>query len=280
MKGATQMMRVISFGCWLVLSAVCVLSACLPSGQNELAQGGGGGGGGGGTGSGRYVSMVAPVGGESFTAPASLRLVAAAHDPNVFNNVPTEGHGGNASNVQFFVDNTMVLEQDGLDAEYWVFKGFTTGVGVGSHLVWARAFYTNPVLVIDSVPVVITIDAAPAYAQTVNLDNDLVLTGATQQWIGSPGGRIRVNGNGFRITGSGVDGDHVEVRRLLRPGEPYEHRTGRDRRDHERRGRRGELHLRFEQQRSILSRRHGSGDHQRQYLPLEHAAAARPNPGC
>ena len=95
----------------------------------------------------------------------------------------------------------MVLEQDGLDAEYWVFKGFTTGVGVGSHRVWTRAFYTNPVQVLDSVPVVITADAAPAYAQTVNLDNDLVITGATQQWIGSAGGRIRVNGNGFRITG-------------------------------------------------------------------------------
>ena len=278
------MMRVVSFGCWLVLSAACVLSACASSAQTGPTQGGGGGGGstptitsffatpsslavgggsvslswavdqadtitidhgigtvtgqslnvnvtattvylltatnangatnksatvrvaggGVGTGSGRYVSMVAPVGGESFTAPATLRLVAAAHDPNVFNNVPTAGHGGNASNVQFFVDNTMVLEQDGLDAEYWVFKGFTTGVGVGSHLVWARAFYTNPVLVIDSVPVVITVDAAPAYAQTVNLDNDLVITGATQQWIGSAGGRIRVNGNGFRITGSGV----------------------------------------------------------------------------
>ena len=276
-------MRVVSFGCWVVLIAACVLSACASSGQTGTAQGGGGGGGstptitsfsatpstlpvgggsvslswavdqadtitidhgigtvmgqslnvnvtattvylltatnangattksatvavaggGGGTGSGRFVSMIAPVGGESFTAPANLRLVAAAYDPNVFINTPTAGHGGNASNVQFFVDDTMVLEQDGLDAEYNIFKGFTAGVGVGSHRVWARAFYTNPVQVLDSVPVIVTVDAAPAYAQTVELTGDFVITGATQEWIGSPGGRIRVNGNGYRIIGSG-----------------------------------------------------------------------------
>jgi hypothetical protein len=57
---------------------------------------------------GRHVAMASPTGGEHFTAPASLRLVAAAHDPNVYNNTPTDGHGGNAASVQFFVDDTMV----------------------------------------------------------------------------------------------------------------------------------------------------------------------------
>src|SRR6185295_6537472 len=43
---------------------------------------------------GRYVAMVAPSSGELFIAPATLRLVAAAHDPNIYTNVPSPGLGG------------------------------------------------------------------------------------------------------------------------------------------------------------------------------------------
>jgi hypothetical protein len=150
----------------------------------------------------RYVAMVAPVAGETFTAPASLRLIAAAHDPNVYNNYPVDGRGGNASKVQFFVDGTLVLEVDGSQAEYWVFKGFVDGIAAGTHSVWARAVYTNPALTLDSAPMTIDV-AAPTYGQTVDLAGDLSIGSSSYSLVGTPTARVRVNGNGHRVTASG-----------------------------------------------------------------------------
>jgi hypothetical protein len=152
----------------------------------------------------RYSRMVAPTDGESFVAPTTLRLVAAGHDPNVFTNTPTEGHGGNASKVQFFVDDTVVLEMDGLDAEYWVFKGFANGVVAGQHRVWARAIFVNPAEVLDSIPAIVTVGDPPAYDQTVDLSADVVLSGSTgYELVGAADKRIRLNGNGHQIRSSG-----------------------------------------------------------------------------
>jgi hypothetical protein len=158
----------------------------------------------------RYVHMVAPVSGESFTAPSSLRLVAAAYDPNVFINTPTDGHGGNAAQVQFFVDDAMVYSQDGPQAEYYVFKGFVSGVAAGHRRVWARAIYTNPALVLDSAPVLIDVAAPGTYTQTVDLDGDLTVSGDYN--LGGPGGRVRVNGHGHRIVSpsAGSGAIHLE----------------------------------------------------------------------
>ncbi len=154
---------------------------------------------------GRFVAMVAPVAGESFTAPTTLRLVAAGHDPNVYNNSPRDGLGGNAAKVQFFVDDDVLLEVDGSQAEYWVFKGFVGNVAGGHRRVWARAIYVNPDLVLDSLPVLIDVADAPAYARTVSLDADVTVGGTGYELIGTPGGRVRVNGNGHRIaSGSGT----------------------------------------------------------------------------
>src|SRR5262249_39114809 len=102
----------------------------------------------------RFVAMVAPVSGEQFTAPSTLRLVAVGRDPNVDINYPVTGLGANAARLQFFVDDTMVLQEDGSQAEYFVFKGFVGRIASGQHRVWARAYYQNPTLVLDSVPVV------------------------------------------------------------------------------------------------------------------------------
>lgn len=155
------------------------------------------------TSTGRFVKMVSPVDGETFTSPATLRFVAAGRDPNVYNNTPTAGHGGNASAVQFFVDGAMVLEVSGSQAEYWVFKGFAGGIAAGTHKVVARAIYTNPSLTLDSAPVTITVDPAPAYGQVVDLAADLTVGGASYSLVGTPTSRVRVNGNGHRIVGSG-----------------------------------------------------------------------------
>jgi hypothetical protein len=152
---------------------------------------------------GRNVELLSPTGGETFTAPTSLRLVASGRDPNIDTNQPSEGLGGNASKVQFFVDDGVVLEVNGSNAEYWVFKGFANGVPAGQHRVWARAIYVNPALVLDSVPHLITVSDPPTYAQTMDLSSDMTVGTQGLSLVGSASGRIRLNGNGRRITGSG-----------------------------------------------------------------------------
>ena len=152
----------------------------------------------------RYAAMIAPAQGESFAAPATLRVFAAGHDPLIDTNKPSEGLGGNASKVQFFVDDALALEVDGANAEYWVFKGFITGVAAGMHRVSARAIYTNPDLVLDSPPVLITV-TTPTYDKTVTLTADVTLSGATgYELIGSADKRVKLDGNGHSI--SSADG--------------------------------------------------------------------------
>jgi hypothetical protein len=153
---------------------------------------------------GRWVGMISPTVAETFQAPSTLRLIAAAHDDQVATNVPVEGRGGNASRVQFFVDGTSVLQVDGADAEYWIFKGTVGGVGAGTHRVWARATYVEPDLVLDTAPVMVTVAAPPAGTPTVTLDADVVLAGAQGfELVGAPGARVRLVGNGHRIISDG-----------------------------------------------------------------------------
>jgi hypothetical protein len=151
---------------------------------------------------GRFASMVSPTGGESFLAPTRLRLVGVARDPLISTNTPSDGHGGNAATVQFFVDDQMVLTVDGLSAQYWVFKGFADGVASGQHRVWLRAIYTNPAEQLDSLPMIVTVYDAPAYAMTVDLTSDMAVPSSGLSLVGTANGRIRVNGNGHSITGS------------------------------------------------------------------------------
>jgi hypothetical protein len=160
---------------------------------------------------GRYAAMVSPTGAESFTAPATLRLVAAAHDPNVYTNVPVNGKGGNAASVQFFVDDAMVYSQDGADAEYWVFKGFVDGIAAGQHRVWIRALYQAPAEELDSLPMIITVAAPPSYAMTVELTADVVVGNAGYSLVGAAGARVRLDGNGYSIRSSGATSGAVTL---------------------------------------------------------------------
>src|SRR5262249_53304824 len=105
---------------------------------------------------------------------------------------------------------------DGLDAEYWVFHAVLTNLPPGNHVLRVRAFYaTSPPEILDSAPVTITVDPTPTYAQTLTLTQDLVLSGSQSlQMIGSivPAGRVRINGNGFRIRTSGSWSGHLTLR--------------------------------------------------------------------
>ncbi len=174
---------------------------------------------------GRYVAMVSPTNGEAFSAPLGLRLVAAAFDANVYTNEPVEGRGTNAAKVQFYVDDTLVLERYGDDAEYNVFKGFAQGLDLapGEHVVWARATYVDPPQYLDSEPFTITVQQ-PAYAQTVELTADVVIgSGASYALSGTSTSRIRLNANGYRIVSDGTAGSltlrHVDVHGLGSPGD-------------------------------------------------------------
>ena len=155
---------------------------------------------------GRFVSFVSPITGQHFLVPGFIRIFVASRDPSVFTNFPRDGNGGNAARTEFLLDNETVAEMDGLDAEYWIFRATLTNLPPGDHVLRVRAFYENPTEILDSDPVTIAVEAPPTYAQTLNLTQDLVLNGSQSlQMVGSPapGGRVRINGNGFHIRSSG-----------------------------------------------------------------------------
>jgi hypothetical protein len=188
---------------WLALAAPAMVAASPNGGLGEFPS----------SAPGRYVAMVSPTNGESFYSPLNLRLVAAGFDENVFTNEPVDGKGTNAAKVEFFLDATKIYEQNGTDAEYCIFKGYVSNLAVtpGTHVIWARATYTNvtPTLFLDSPPFTITVRNPPAYAQTVDLISNVVLTGAqSYELTGTASGRVRLNGHGFRIisSGSGTSG--------------------------------------------------------------------------
>src|SRR5262249_44482170 len=82
-------------------------------------------------------------------------------------------------------------------------------LSAGQHIVWARATYTNahPTLQLDSQPFTITVQNPPAYAQTITLANDVVLTGSqSYELVGTANGRIKLDGNGHRIRSTGSSG--------------------------------------------------------------------------
>jgi hypothetical protein len=155
-------------------------------------------------GGGRFAAVIAPVDGETFVgATVDLRFVGVGRDQNNWQGDGPGGGHSQAASVQFLVDGTSVLTVDAASSEYWVFKGFVKGLNLspGDHTVIARSIYSTnpgPVGSVDSRPVTITVQAAPAYGQTVDMTGDLTLTQAAS-WAGTAASRIRVNGNGHRI---------------------------------------------------------------------------------
>jgi hypothetical protein len=151
---------------------------------------------------GRAVSIISPLTGQRFLPPGMLRVFVSGYDPTIPTNFPQDGKGGNATRVDFLLDNQSVQTMDGQAAEYWVFRATLTNLMAGSHVLRARAFYTNlsPTLILDSDPVTFMVDAPLTYALVTNLTQDLVLSGTQPfQMIGTPTARVRINGNGFRI---------------------------------------------------------------------------------
>jgi len=155
---------------------------------------------------GRAVNIISPITGQRFFAPGMVRVFLSAYDPNIPTNFPEDGKGGNAAWVEYLLDNEVVQTMDGQDAEYWVFRATLTNLTAGSHVLRARAFYTNviPTLILDSDPVTFNVDTAPAYAIVTNLTQDIVLSGSQSfSMVGTPAARVRINGRGFRIRTSG-----------------------------------------------------------------------------
>jgi hypothetical protein len=149
----------------------------------------------------RWVKMVGPSSGQKFTAPATLRVFAAAFDPTGANCGVDGTEDRCASRVDFYVDDTLMGTVQGNQSEFWVFKSSFGGIGAGTHRVWARAIYVNPAETLDSEPSWITVEDAPAYAQTIDLAADVVLSGAQDyEVMGTAAGRIRLNGHGHHIT--------------------------------------------------------------------------------
>ena len=159
------------------------------------------------TSNGWYTAMISPTSGQHFLAPGMVRVFAAGYDPTVDTNFPRDGKGGNASRMEFLVDNQVVQTMDGADAEYWVFRATLTNLPPGTHVLRTRAFYTefSPTRILDSDPVTFTVDPAPSYALVTNLTHDIALSGSQAfQLAGTPSARVRINGNGFHIRTSGT----------------------------------------------------------------------------
>jgi len=155
----------------------------------------------------RYAAMISPVDGETFIEGAlDLRFVGVGTDCSRPTNSPP-GKGGSADALQFIVDGnpTPVFSMTWDNAEFHYFKGFASvRLAPGEHTIVARAIYTSysPQTTIDSIPVTITVLAAPNYGQTLSLSGATSLS-TVANLVGTPDRRIRVNGNGHAITGSG-----------------------------------------------------------------------------
>lgn len=166
----------------------------------------------------RFAAMVAPVDGETFVgSTVDLRFIGVAKDGNNYSGAGPGGGHSQAASAEFFVDGVSVLTVDAANSDYWVFKGFAQALSLspGDHTVFVRAIYSadpGPTGQVDSRPVTITVSASPAYGQTVDMPGDMTLAQAAS-WVGSASSRIRVNGHGHVIKGSGssaVDWQYVD----------------------------------------------------------------------
>ena len=143
-----------------------------------------------------FIHLMAPVGGQHFYAPALVRVFLSASDVG---NWPDQNR---AASVDIMVDNTVQTTIPGGQSEYWVYKTNLTGIAAGAHRIWARGHFVDG-KTFDSEAATITVDPPPSYAQVVNLTGNVLLTGSQNyELIGSPSGRIRINGNGFSIRSS------------------------------------------------------------------------------
>ena len=147
----------------------------------------------------RFMAMVTPAPGETFLAPAALRLVAEGFDPNgVGPGGPETGHC--LDRVDFFIDDSQVGTMSCADAEYGTFKIRVSGVAAGTHAVWARGFAGTEYY--DSRPHRIIVLAEPTYGRIITLDADLDISGQDYDLTGTLASRIKVVGNGHRIIGT------------------------------------------------------------------------------
>lgn len=140
-----------------------------------------------------FVRLMAPVGGQQFFAPGLIRVFVAASDINNWTNQRR------AASVEIMVNDTVWATLPGDQSEYWVYKTNLTGIPAGQHRIWARGHFVDG-KVFDSEAALIRVEAPPVYANEVNLTGNVVLSGAQNyELIGTPNGRIRLNGNGFTL---------------------------------------------------------------------------------
>lgn len=148
----------------------------------------------------KHSQMVSPTPGETFIAPAELRLIASGYDATRFGGPLGSDHA--ATKVEFYLNDTLVATvNDSVNFEYNVFKTRVTGIAAGTYSVWSRA-YVSGGLTLDSKPFTITVSAAPTYGSTVNLVSNVDWSGQVINYVGTSGARIRINGNGFKWTGT------------------------------------------------------------------------------
>lgn len=141
-----------------------------------------------------YVRIMTPIPGQTFLAPATLRLWAHGDSPS-----------GYPASVSFYLGSTLVatVPQGGVD----YYQADVTGLAPGTYDVYARSGTA------ESPHVPVTVVGTPTYGQTLALTSDLVFSGtADLDVVGTPTSRALVtSSNGSRIVSAAGWTGHVNI---------------------------------------------------------------------
>jgi hypothetical protein len=156
---------------------------------------------------GAFCRYKSPGPGMRFTQGVALRVLADAVDPGGWAGKTKKSE---AEEVRFFVDGKLQAKVEPAPDGYNYFETTFKDLAVGPHVLTAES--TNHGGVIrKSVPVQIVVEAPATRAKTVNLTQDLVLTGSADlAWEDAT-----VNGNGFRVTSEAKWTGSVVIRKCL-----------------------------------------------------------------
>jgi hypothetical protein len=166
----------------------------------------------------RYAGMTAPVSGETFIAPADLRLMGEGLDRGFSGCGVGCTDGFSSASLKFYANDTLlatVLRSPVMGVqEFSSFKTRVAGLAAGTYGIWSRATYDDGTY-LDSPVRTITVIAAPTYnaGASVTLSADIDITGQAYSKVGTAGSRIKIDCAGFQILGTPTSFtlDYVDV---------------------------------------------------------------------
>lgn len=142
-----------------------------------------------------FARIKSPAQHMRFTEGQPIRILADANDPNGWQWLSTRSQ---AAEVQFFVDGELVDTKGQHPDEINKFETTVNGLEPGMHVLTVKSRNFGDVILDGLVPVYIMVDPMPEKSTTLNLTEDLILTGADNLDLVD----TVVIGNGHRIKSS------------------------------------------------------------------------------